>query len=257
MDIYVKINLKIAINVKWKYILEVVDYRRVKTVKRVAAIYDIHGNYSALNAVLEEIQQSDADAIVVGGDLAWGPQPALVMERIMAPEENIFIIKGNADREVGERHGIEKGIDKWVADINHWCSDQLTDAQIEFLNKLQDNITLKIDGLGDVLFVHGSPRSDEEAIRQDTPKNEIKPMIETVNQDIIVCGHTHVQFDRSVYDKRIINAGSVGLPSAASGACWVMLGPEVDLRETEYDYEFAANQIRHMKDPDIFNLSYK
>jgi len=103
---------------------------------------------------------------------------------------------------------------------------------------------VNIDGLGEISFVHGSPRSDEEAIRKDTTESEIEPMISSVKQSIIVCGHTHIQFDRTVLGKRIINAGSVGLQSAARGACWALLGPDVDLRETAYDYQHAAEQIR-------------
>jgi putative phosphoesterase len=212
-------------------------------VKRAAAIYDIHGNYTALEAVLAEIQKNKVDKIVVGGDLAWGPQPRLVMERIMDLNEQVHFIKGNADREVGERYGVKQGLDETTAKINEWCADQLTTSQLAFLNHLQKKVSLTIEGLGEVVFVHGSPRSDEEAIRRDTPDGEIVQMINSVEEDIIVCGHTHIQFERKVLDKRIINAGSVGLQSAARGACWVMLGPDVVFHETAYDYQYAAEQI--------------
>ncbi len=86
---------------------------------------------------------------------------------------------------------------------------------------------LNIDGLGEVLFLHCSPRSDEEAIKINTPDEEIRPMIENVPQDIIVCGHTHIQFDRTIDGKRIINAGSIGLQSRADGACWALFDPKV------------------------------
>lgn len=211
--------------------------------KRVAAIYDVHGNASALDAVLSDAEKCGVDTIVFGGDLAWGPQPKLVMERVMSLSGNIHFIKGNADREVGERYGVEQGLNNWIAEINQWCSDQLTEQQIDFLNNQQEKVTISIDGLGEVLFVHGSPRSDEEAIRKDTPQDEIEPMISSVREPVIVCGHTHIQFDRTVLGKRIVNAGSVGLQRAARGACWALIGPEVDLRETKYDYQKAARQI--------------
>lgn len=213
-------------------------------VRRVAAIYDIHGNDMALEAVLKDIQNHEVDTIVVGGDLAWGPEPARVMERLMSLEGDVHFIKGNADREVGEQYGVEQGMEQWVAEINQWCRDQLTAPQIQFLNHLQEHITISIDGLGDVLFVHGSPRSDEEAIRIDTPEKEIFPMVQNVSQTVIICGHTHIQFDRSVSGKRMINAGSVGLQSAARGACWALLGPDVELRQTNYNFELAAERIR-------------
>lgn len=212
--------------------------------KRVAAMYDIHGNASALDAVLSDIQNCHVDAIVVGGDIVWGPQPAFVMERLLSLGGTVYFIRGNADREVAGRYGVEQGIDEWIAEINRWCAEQLSNQQMEFLRNLSDRVTLPIDGLGEVLFVHGSPRSDEEAIRKDTPDHEIAPMMESVSQGIVVCGHTHVQFDRMVLGKRIVNAGSVGLPCAARGACWALFGPYVELRETEYDYQKAAEQIR-------------
>ncbi|WKA56616.1 metallophosphoesterase family protein [Planococcus shixiaomingii] len=212
--------------------------------KRVAAIYDIHGNLAALDAVLADIEKCRIDAIIVGGDLAWGPQPAMVMSRLMSLKGNVHFIKGNADGEVAERYGIGQGLDEETAEINEWCSDQLTATQKAFLRNLQEKMSVEIDGLGEVLFVHGSPRSDEEGIRNSTTDAAIKPMIDSVKQKTIVCGHTHVQFDRSVFDKRIINAGSVGLQINAKGACWVLLGPDVVFRETEYDFHYAADQIR-------------
>jgi putative phosphoesterase len=211
---------------------------------RVAAISDVHANIAALEAVLGAIDQCGADAVVVCGDLAWGPQPAATMERLMALPGPVYFVKGNADREVGERHGVRQGLPGWIAEINEWCTDQLSVAQREFLNRLPSSVTLPVKGLGDVLFVHGSPRRDTDPIRRDTPSDEIRPMIADVREATIVCGHTHIQFDRMVDGTRIVNAGSVGLQSAARGACWALLGPNVVLKETAYDYQAAADQIR-------------
>lgn len=210
---------------------------------KIAALYDIHGNLAALDAVLQELERSGVDAMVFGGDLAWGPQPRQVMERVMSLRGPIYFVRGNADREVAECHGVQQGVDAWIAEINAWCHDQLTPDQIRFLLNQKDHVALRVDGLGDVLFVHGSPRSDVEAIRGDTPYEEIEPMVAHVRESIIVCGHTHIQFDRMVAGKRIVNAGSVGLPSAARGACWALIGPEIELRETLYDFERAAADI--------------
>ncbi|MEI3613713.1 metallophosphoesterase family protein [Pseudogracilibacillus sp. SO30301A] len=216
---------------------------------RVATIYDIHANYSALKAVLEEIRKAKVDQIVVGGDLAWGPEPRQVMELLMEYKDEFIFIRGNVDREVSYRHGKEQGLDDFTAELNHWCADQLTEEHLRFLKNLPKKKTLNIDGLGEVLFVHGSPRSDEEAIRINTNENEIRPMIENVSQDIIVCGHTHIQFDRMVDDKRIINPGSVGLQSRANGACWAILGPEVELKVTPYDTKSASERILKTNTP--------
>lgn len=216
---------------------------------RAAAIYDIHANYSALKAVLEEIRNANIDQVIVGGDLAWGPEPRPVMDLLMDCKERFIFIRGNADREVSYRYGKEQGVDGFIAELNQWCADQLTEEQLKFLKNLPEKTTLSIDGLGEVLFVHGSPRSDEEAIRINTAENKIRPMIENATQKIIVCGHTHIQFDRIVGNKRIINAGSVGLQTRANGACWALLGPDVELKVTPYDTKEAAERILKSNTP--------
>ncbi|PSR33876.1 MAG: metallophosphoesterase [Sulfobacillus benefaciens] len=211
---------------------------------RVAVISDIHANLAALDAVLADIDQCNADAIVVCGDLAWGPQPAATMNRLMNLGGPVYFVKGNADREIGERYGVDQGLPEWIAEINEWCADQLTPTQRDFLNHLPRSVPLDVEGIGDVLFAHGSPRSDTDPIRRDTPDEIVRPMLEGISQKTIVCGHTHIQFDRMVGETRIINVGSVGLQSAARGACWALLGPDVVLKETSYDYHAAAHQIR-------------
>jgi predicted phosphodiesterase len=121
--------------------------------KKVAAIYDIHGNYIALEKVLEEINKYNVDAILIGGDLAWGPEPFEVMERLMTLKDNVYFIRGNADREVANKYGTKEGLDQTIAEINLWCVDQLTDTHVDFLKALPDNQVLTIEGLGETLFV--------------------------------------------------------------------------------------------------------
>ncbi|WP_245630297.1 metallophosphoesterase family protein [Amphibacillus sediminis] len=198
---------------------------------------------TTLKAVLEEIRKANIDQVLVGGDLAWGPEPRQVMNFLMDYKDEFIFIRGNVDREVSYRCGKEKGLDDFTAELNNWCANQLTEKQLRFLKSLPEKATLSIEGLGEVLFVHGSPRSDEEAIRINTTENEIRPMLENVSQDVIVCGHTHIQFDRIVNYKRVINAGSVGLQSRANGACWALLGPDVELKVTPYDAKRASERI--------------
>lgn len=212
--------------------------------KKVAALYDIHGNSVALEAVLEEVDKHEVDIIIFGGDLAWGPEPLQVMEKLYSYKEKALFIQGNADREVANRFGVEQGLDPVTAEINLWCVKQLQNNHLNFLSQLPDSHALQITGQGEILFVHGSPRSDEEAIRINTPEIEILPMIEATLQHTIVCGHTHVQFDRIVANKRIINTGSVGLPSRAQGACWAVISDEVRFIETMYDKALAAERIK-------------
>ena len=117
--------------------------------------------------------------------------------------------------------------------------------RVRQLAVLPTTLTESVAGLGEVLFCHGSPRSDEEIITAISPPERVRPMLEGVTQPVIVCGHTHVQFDRLVDDTRIVNAGSVGMPYEADpgNAFWCLLGPGVELRHTPYDAEAAAARI--------------
>jgi len=92
---------------------------------------------------------------------------------------------------------------------------------------------LEITGLGATLFCHGSPRSDEEILTAITPPKRLDPMLDGVREEVIVCGHTHIQFDRRLGDRRLVNAGSVGMPweGEAGLACWALLGPDGLVRD--------------------------
>ena len=204
---------------------------------RVAALYDVHGNLPALEAVLSDVERAGADVIVSGGDIATGPMAAACVDRLRALGERVLWVRGNADREavpddVRERTGSA-------------LADQLGEERRAFAAAAPLTTELEVDGLGRVLFCHGSPWSDEEILTRVTPERRAADVLAGVRADVVVCGHTHVQFDRHVGGLRLVNAGSVGMPyEGRRGAFWALLGPEVELRRTEYDVERAAAAIR-------------
>jgi diadenosine tetraphosphatase ApaH/serine/threonine PP2A family protein phosphatase len=198
---------------------------------RVAALYDVHGNLPALEAVLAEV--GDAQ-LVFGGDMAAGPMPAETLDLIM--DLDALVIRGNADRALLEAPEPEGLADEWV-------QAKLTDRHREFIAALPETVEIEVDDLGRVLFCHGSPRSDEEMILRTTPEEWLREMLEGVEADIVVCGHTHMQFDRRADGRRVVNAGSVGLPYGASGAHWLALGPEIEHRRTTYDADAFADRV--------------
>ncbi len=210
---------------------------RPLTTSRVAALYDVHGNLPALDAVLA--QAGDAQ-LVFGGDMAAGPLPAETLDRIM--ELDALCIRGNADRELlsGPSGGL---VDEWVV-------GQLEDRHREFIAELPEQVELDIEGVGHVLFCHGSPRSDEEMILKTTPDEWLREMLAGVDADLVVCGHTHMQFDRSVDGRRVVNAGSVGLAYGAPGAHWLRLGPDVvEHLRTPYDNDAFADRVKTLEWP--------
>jgi predicted phosphodiesterase len=202
---------------------------------RVAALYDVHGNLPALEAALGAARERGAQAIVFGGDLAWGPLPAETVAAIRAVD-GARHVRGNADREVA---------DSLVDDpVTRHAVAALGDEARAWLGALPEAQVADVDGLGPVRFVHGSPRSDEETITAATPGERVAEMLAGVSEAVVVCGHTHAQFDRVVGDKRVVNAGSVGLPFGAPGAHWALLGPDVDLVVTPYDTAAAGAAFR-------------
>jgi predicted phosphodiesterase len=196
----------------------------------------VHGNLPALEAVLA--QAGDAQ-LVFGGDMAAGPLPAETLDRIMGLDA--LCIRGNADRELlsGPSGGLA---DEWVV-------GQLEDRHRDFIAGLPEQVELEVEGVGRVLFCHGSPRSDEEMILKTTPDEWLREMLADVEADLVVCGHTHMQFDRSVDGRRVVNAGSVGLPYGAPGAHWLRLGPDVEHMRTPYDSDSFADRVKSLEWP--------
>jgi predicted phosphodiesterase len=216
---------------------------------RVAALYDIHANLPALEAVLREVEAAAPDRIVIGGDAATGPMNAETLDALMALGDRALFVQGNADR--------------WTVDVydnpasgspeeEHpgrraaaWAAAQIGPAQRDFLASFAPTVELDIGGLGRMLFRHGSPRSDDEAITAVTPDDRLQRLLEGVEAPVVVCGHTHVQFDGRLRERRVVNAGSVGMPyEGRPGAHWLLLGPDVDLRRTDYDLDAAIKRLR-------------
>jgi predicted phosphodiesterase len=219
---------------------------------RVAALYDIHGNLPALEAVLAEVDALGVDAVVVGGDVAAGPMPKETLEALRARRDACFI-RGNADRELAV--GAPEPTSEAARPAWSWLTDRLADEQRVWLAGLDLSLTAEVAGLGPVLFCHGSPRSDEEIITRLSPDERVIPMLIDVAEPVVVCGHTHVQFDRPIDGRRVVNAGSVGMPyQDRPGAYWALLTDVVDLRRTDYDLDEAAERIIATGHPDAADL---
>jgi putative phosphoesterase len=220
--------------------------------RRIAALYDIHGNLPALEATLAAIDAAGIHDIVVGGDIVLGPMPGETLDALLALGERVRFLSGNCDRLVVEAFDgrlstdLPGGVQKPIV----WTAEQLDRKQRDFLAALPLTLEASIAQLGTVLFCHATPRNDSELFTKITPDERVRPMIDGVTQQIMVCGHTHMQFDRTVDDVRLLNAGSVGMPFGRPGAHWLTLGPDVHAEFTAYDLEGAAERVRHTSFPD-------
>jgi putative phosphoesterase len=218
---------------------------------RVAALYDIHGNLPALEAVLADVRQVGVDQIVVGGDVIPGPMPRETVACLRHLEIRAQFIHGNGDREVlASMGGIETGgVPEQFRHLIRWNAQQLDREDERWLASWPDTLTLAVEGVGDVLFCHATPRNDMEIFTRVTAADRLQPVFQEVAASVVVCGHTHMQFDRMVGELRVVNAGSVGMPFQDPGAYWLLAGPDIQLRYTPYNLARAAERIRATKYP--------
>ncbi len=208
---------------------------------RIAALYDIHANLPALEAALAAAEAEDVDLILFGGDVAAGPMPVETVERLAALADRARFVRGNADRAVVDAFdGRSDG-----GGFDGWPAAQLSRAHRDFLAMFEPRVELEVDGLGTVCFCHAVPADDEPIVTEATPDDVVAEALAATEARLVVAGHVHMQFDRRVGARRLVNAGSVGMPYAdRPGAYWAMLGDGVHLRRTEYDFEAAAAAIR-------------
>jgi predicted phosphodiesterase len=196
---------------------------------QVAALYDVHGNLPALDAVLADVP--DDAVILVGGDVAAGLFPRETLERLRGLGDRVVWLRGNADRELTPG---EEG--RAPGETLDWVRAQLDDEWIAFLHALPPSVTLDVDGVGRVLFVHATPLNDLDIFTERTPEERVVPSFAGVDADLVVCGHTHVQFDRAIAGLRVVNAGSVGMAyEDLPDAYWLLLGPGVEHRRSSFE----------------------
>src|SRR5260370_26218617 len=134
---------------------------------KMVALYDIHGNLPALDAVLKEVEQEHPDLILVGGDIVPGPMPRAALERLLALGDKIHYIRGNCEREVvAAFDGLppRPGMSEEVSARMRWTAKQLERNQRDFLAQLPEQAAFSVHSLGEALFCHGSPRTHEDMI---------------------------------------------------------------------------------------------
>ncbi len=224
---------------------------------RVAALYDIHSNLPALNAVLAEVEQAGVDQIVVGGDVLPGPLPRETLRRLLEVKRPVHFIHGNGELAVlAQMDALRTGtVTYWGTTSGRplpeplqagyrWTALQVQSEFEGILSGWPKTIRLSIDGLGEVLFCHGTPRSETEVFTRSTPEKPLIPIFDHLGASVVICGHTHMQFDRMIGDTRVVNAGSIGEPFGEPSAHWLLLGPGIEFRHTSYDAAEAARLFR-------------
>src|SRR5438477_4188323 len=234
---------------------------------RVAALYEIHGNLPALEAVLQDIRQANVDQIVVGGDVVPGPMPRETLRRLLDLDLPTHFIYGNGELAIlaqiaGARTG---SVTYWgttsgarppenIVETYRWTAAQLQEEFELVLARWPKTLQLEIDGLGQVLFCHSTPRSETESYTGLASEDRLLALFEPFQAAVLVSGHTHMQFDRMIGRTRVVNAGSVGMPFGEPGAYWLLLGPDDQRRHTSRIWRkllsaFEPRVIRKLSSP--------
>lgn len=227
----------------------------------IAALYDIHGNVPALEAVLPQVRAAGPTLVVVGGDVLPGPMPVEALDMLRTLDLPVRCLRGNGDREtLAAVDGLElTTVPPAYQPPVRWGAAQLAAHHVADLRTWPDTVEIEVPGLGTVLFCHATPRNDTEIFTRLTPEDRVTPMFAGSPARFVVCGHTHMAFDRRIGERRVVNAGSVGMPFGQPGAHWLLLdadGPR--FIHTPYDLEAAAARIRATAypDADVFAANY-
>lgn len=198
---------------------------------KVAALFDVHGNLPALEAVLAEVERQNVDVVVFGGDLVWGPWPEETLRCAESLQGRARFLHGNCETLV--QIGASEG--------HRWARDCLDESELARIAAWPGTLVLDIAGLGPTLFCHATPGSEEKILLPDSGHTAWSEALDGISERTVVCGHTHLQFDRYVAGVRVVNPGSVGAPVDKAYAWWAVLGPDVELKATEYDIEDAID----------------
>ena len=213
-------------------------------VRQVAVVSDVHANVAALTAVLAEIEKAGVDLIVSCGDLTWGSQPDETISLMRSLGSRALFVRGNGERAVLEISGTSRTAPARTAQSprESWVPSLHSADSLMFVAAIPFSLVVDITGLGPVRFCHGSPRSDTELVTPATPAGRFAELCAGIDEQVLVTGHTHLQFDRRVAGQRSVNPGSVGLPyheGMPGTAYWALLGPDIELRQTHYDVSAA------------------
>ena len=211
---------------------------------KIGLIADVHANLAAFKAVLKDMPKVE-EIICVGDLVGYCAEPNEVVR--LAKSKEIRTVKGNHDYAAVTKD--VRGFNPWAAKAAIWTSDNLTKENAEYLASLPTHLELKMAGQK-IYIVHGSPRDPlNEYVFPDFSNRDMAEVINGVDADLVVLGHTHVPMKRMVMGKTIVNPGGVGQPRDRDPrASYVVLtgGKEIEIsfRRVEYDIKTTVDKMR-------------
>jgi predicted phosphodiesterase len=188
---------------------------------RFLCVSDIHGHAAALRAVIREAEALGFDQLVACGDLCFpGPEPLEVWKILV--QHRALVTQGVGDRALAaidpEKLSATGEAERARIDKLRKAHRELGEIIVARLGQLPPIARLPIESGHTMLVVHGSPADPTEPFDIGMTDEEMIALLGDEPGDIIVCGGSHVPFDRSVADVRIVNVGSVGEAPAGDHA---------------------------------------
>lgn len=192
---------------------------------KIGLLSDIHGNFKAFEAVLDDMAAENVDHIICLGDVATlGPQPRQVIKKLRVLK--VDCIMGNHDEALSNIENLENyRIPSILSSTMKWCRHLLNDEEMEFISKFKKNIDIPLNDDESLIAYHGSINSNTVGVLPETSDKEAEDLISQRKAVIMVGGHTHLQMDRVINGTRIVSTGSVGCPFVSTP----VFGEEPDL----------------------------
>ncbi len=177
---------------------------------KIALISDIHGNHTALTAVLADLEKQQPDALICLGDIATiGPQPKEVLARLQSLD--CIFIQGNHDAAMlNPQEAAALSIHPALLPNLAWAITQLEPQDVAFLESFQANYEMNLDADKKLFCFHASPVNNIDIILATTPEAILDELLASTNADVLAGGHTHIQMLRKYNGRLLINPGSVG-----------------------------------------------
>ncbi len=221
---------------------------------KFAVLSDIHGNRDAFDAVLKSAKDENVDYYIIAGDLITDfPDDVYVIRR--SKELTKYVIKGNREDYVLKwiENVKEKHIDKYNQYLSvKFAYENLKDSDIDYIRNLEDQIVIRVNDKYSIRVCHGSPFSMYDLICEEDNSKIIEKSLSFINENILICGHTHMPFYKWINDKLIINCGSVGV-HYSNNLCvseYFILDINdtdinVEYKSVKYDFKNFENRVRN------------